>query len=111
MGALGSLPSPLTQHGLNTLKSTLPLNTLDHNTQLLEIFSYSPQHHDEVLERIRIKKNYDCPYVTRILDSHTVHLQNMCSSMIKTYVVIEKPHSLADELAYRTENCIAFDEK
>lgn len=48
-----------------------------------------------MLEKIRIKKNYDCPYILRIMDSHTMQSKNFCSTIIKTYIVVEKPESLA----------------
>lgn len=51
-----------------------------------------------MLEKIRIKKNYNCPYLIKIIDSHTLECKNLCSTLIKVYIVIEKPESLADEI-------------
>ena len=62
-----------------------------------------------MLETIRTKKNYDCRFLVRILDSHTIQSENICSTIIKTYVVIEKPQSLQEEIEFRIENKMGFD--
>lgn len=49
-----------------------------------------------MLEKIRIKKNYDCPYVLKIIDSHTLESKSLCSTIIKTYIVVEKPETLTE---------------
>ena len=67
-------------------------------TEVHEIFSHSPEHHKILLEGIFAKKNYDCPYIIKIIDSHTIHSENMCSTITKTYVYIEKLQSLEEEI-------------
>lgn len=49
-----------------------------------------------MLEKIRIKKNYDSPYVLKIIDSHTLESKSLCSTIIKTYIVVEKPETLTE---------------
>lgn len=51
-----------------------------------------------MLEKIRVKKNYDCPFIIKIIDSHTLESKSLCSTIIKTYIVVEKPQSLAEEI-------------
>lgn len=63
-----------------------------------------------MLEKIRIKKAYDCPYIIKILDSHTLESQNLCSTVIKTYIVVEKPQKLADEIEERISLKMGFSE-
>lgn len=39
----------------------------------------------------------------RILDSHTIQAENLCSTMIKTLVVVEKQQTLSQEVDFRIE--------
>jgi hypothetical protein len=63
-----------------------------------------------MLEQIRSKKKYECPYLIKILDSHTVESQNFCSTLIKMYIVVEKPQSLAEEIERRIAMKVGFSE-
>ena len=57
---------------LKTLSMSTPLRSIGQaETEVHEIVCLSPEHHQIMLEKIRIKKNYDCPFIIKIIDSHT----------------------------------------
>lgn len=109
MGAQSAHAPILDPHFLSRLALATPLSTLDPaHTEVHQLLAHSPQQLALLLDRVRAKKHYDCPHLVKIIDSHTIESTNICSTVIRTYIVVEKPQSLVQEVQQRQALNLGF---
>lgn len=56
-----------------------------------EILTHSEDQHRQLLITLSRFKQYECRNVVKLVDSHTVQSNNLCSIMNYIYAVLEKP--------------------
>jgi serine/threonine protein kinase len=65
-----------------------------------EILTHSEDQHRQLLITLSRFKQYDSRNIVKLVDSHTVQSNNLCSIMNYIYAVLEKPrHSLSNYMA------------
>jgi hypothetical protein len=75
-------------------------HSLPHQQYLIRPLSvHSPEQHQELISLMAKFKQFKCPHLLRLIDSHSVQAHNLCSVVSQLYLVIEKPkHTLSSYL-------------
>lgn len=70
--------------------------------------THSEDQHRQLLITLSRFKQYDCRHVVKLVDSHTVQSNNLCSIMNYIYAVLEKPkHTLS---SYMMTHVVSSDQ-
>lgn len=70
--------------------TAIPYNCSQLSDQFIikPILTQSPEHHQQLISLIARFKQFQCPHLIKLVDSHSVQSYNLCSIISHIYLVV-----------------------